>query len=998
MKENIFKQINDISSVDEFWSTLEDIAKERQVSIDTKYRKQNGIFYTHLDVARNMIQEIDAFKLITEKEQLLKCRFLEPCVGIGVFVFTYIDCFLSFIDSPKDFQSFLDHIFVADIDIEALNIYIALLRKYSQLHFDYTPDDAYFSSHIAHGLMYRLDILTSEFITLGQAFPTHDEKFDIVITNPPYRNLKAEKNKYSSNENFELDKKHFQWISSHSKSHFKNMSGVLNIYKLFVEEIILRYTNESAIVSLLIPTTIFNDQSCAGLRKVMFEENCLLSVNAIKENNDYFDASQSLSSILIKKGTSTKEFRVCKNYNPPAKCSYELVDYQKTLKNRSDNSILFLSKNDEKLLNLLLAFPKVADLSFIVNMRGELDLTSNKDSIIDKENDYLLLRGRDIKQYRISSANPVKYVDEIFVNKSPKRKYILSPRIACQQISNLEKEQRLTFAYIPKNHVLGNSCNFICVDSNIFGVDYFYLLALLNSSVMNWFFKINSSNNHINNYDIDQFPIPISPIEEIVKISEFVRHCIEGNGVSQNQQESIDEMIKNLFVRVTSNPEKTQTNLIKRNVQNDVTQTFMDDFYKLTNIRISQKIAKEMLENNVSPDSLLISSNTAYDSITQESIGLLINKYLHISRYKLLNHSGFKLSNLDLEMVQCVPQGGNWKNISQEVAQKSKRLLRINETGGRTTLYGRLDYNKPSYTITTYFNRPGNGTYIHPVHDRVISVREAARFQSFPDDYFFIGNKTELLSQVGNAVPPKLAYAIALQIKKYIPVETSVDLFVGAGGMTLGFKNAGINSIVGVDYDKSACLTLKVNNPEINTIHGDLTLDSTKNKIDFFINNHSIDMVCGGPPCQGFSHAGKRFIDDPRNQLFKEYWEVLRRVHPKVFVMENVEGIRTMQEGLVYKEITESFESLGYLVEGKTLLATDFGVPQKRKRVIIIGVDKDLNISPADLFPIPFSDVIPALDAIGDLENIECSDEASYINPKHSSAFINEMRKRMPKD
>ena len=97
------------------------------------------------------------------------------------------------------------------------------------------------------------------------------------------------------------------------------------------------------------------------------------------------------------------------------------------------------------------------------------------------------------------------------------------------------------------------------------------------------------------------------------------------------------------------------------------------------------------------------------------------------------NHITYPLSDLDMQMVVAVPQGGNWKNIPLHIP--SKRLEQIRKSGGRTTLYGRLAWNKPSFTVTTYFNRPGNGTYVHPEQNRVISAREAARLQSFPDNW-----------------------------------------------------------------------------------------------------------------------------------------------------------------------------------------------------------------------------------------------------------------------
>ena len=142
-------------------------------------------------------------------------------------------------------------------------------------------------------------------------------------------------------------------------------------------------------------------------------------------------------------------------------------------------------------------------------------------------------------------------------------------------------------------------------------------------------------------------------------------------------------------------------------------------------------------------------------------------------------------------MVKSVPAGGNWQNIPSNIP--SKRLEQIRRSGGRTTLYGRLSLNKPSYTITTYFNRPGNGTYIHPIHNRVISAREAARFQSFPDNYVFGGSKASLCKQIGNAVPPLLAFAIARQTKKKTKTKNLLDLFCGAGGLSLGLTKAGFN-------------------------------------------------------------------------------------------------------------------------------------------------------------------------------------------------------------
>ena len=131
----------------------------------------------------------------------------------------------------------------------------------------------------------------------------------------------------------------------------------------------------------------------------------------------------------------------------------------------------------------------------------------------------------------------------------------------------------------------------------------------------------------------------------------------------------------------------------------------------------------------------------------------------------LYNHIAPKFSELEKQMVVHIPPGGNWSNIPESVPSKRLEQIRRNG-GGRTTYYGRLRWEKPSYTISTYFNRIGNGCHIHPEQDRLISIREAARLQSFPDNYRFTGSKGAIHKQIGNAVPPLLAYKISLIVSK----------------------------------------------------------------------------------------------------------------------------------------------------------------------------------------------------------------------------------------
>ncbi len=179
----------------------------------------------------------------------------------------------------------------------------------------------------------------------------------------------------------------------------------------------------------------------------------------------------------------------------------------------------------------------------------------------------------------------------------------------------------------------------------------------------------------------------------------------------------------------------------------------------------------------------------------------------------------------------------------------------------------------------------------------------------------------------------------------------TIDLFSGCGGMTLGFKWAGFNSILASDIDENCEKTFATNFPETPFICGDISTLS-KDDCDKILNNKTIDVIIGGPPCQGFSLANKKrnkVSEDPRNKLFYEFVKIINWYNPKAFVMENVKGLLSMDSGRVIKQIQEEFENsgrFGYEVRYQVLKASDFGVPQIRERVILIGIRKDLDVVP----------------------------------------------------
>lgn len=200
---------------------------------------------------------------------------------------------------------------------------------------------------------------------------------------------------------------------------------------------------------------------------------------------------------------------------------------------------------------------------------------------------------------------------------------------------------------------------------------------------------------------------------------------------------------------------------------------------------------------------------------------------------------------------------------------------------------------------------------------------------------------------------------------------TFVDLFCGAGGLSKGLEMSGLEGICGLDWFNEACMTYNrnFNHPFIN---GDIK--DPENKKKFYetvrkqLNGRHLDIVAGGFPCQGFSMAGNRIVDDPRNSLYKELIEIVVELQPDFVICENVKGLRTMLGGLVEKKIIADFKEIGYEMNVATLCAADYYTPQKRERVIFIGNRKGLkNFHPKPI--LSPKEYITTGQAIGDLIN-----------------------------
>ena len=183
----------------------------------------------------------------------------------------------------------------------------------------------------------------------------------------------------------------------------------------------------------------------------------------------------------------------------------------------------------------------------------------------------------------------------------------------------------------------------------------------------------------------------------------------------------------------------------------------------------------------------------------------------------------------------------------------------------------------------------------------------------------------------------------------------SIELFAGAGGLALGLEQAGLEHIGLIEIDKFAVQTLKTNRPSWNVLCEDIENVAERNlEKEFSVKKGELDLLSGGAPCQSFSYAGKRLgLEDVRGTMFYHYATFLHKLQPKMFLFENVKGLLTHDKGQTYRTILDIFEEEGYQTCYKILNAWDFGVPQKRERLITIGIRKDLTDKISFQYPEP---------------------------------------------
>lgn len=368
-------------------------------------------------------------------------------------------------------------------------------------------------------------------------------------------------------------------------------------------------------------------------------------------------------------------------------------------------------------------------------------------------------------------------------------------------------------------------------------------------------------------------------------------------------------------------------------------------------------------------------SDESYGSIHAfENVGEAINDLMDKGQ-EVPNHISLNHSDVVVRRYQLIPEGG--KLPKPELLPEDIRRKNFGNT------YTRLHRQEVSSTIV-----PGNNALpVHPVLDRSLTPREAARIQTFPDSYVFCGDRRSQCIQVGNAVPPLMAAKIAECIKQFITgadydgiaPDNSIyvgdkvfkiqtvnkkakratlkfgDLFCGAGGFTQGLEQAGLECVLGAEFNDYAVEAYRKNfNHECLKI--DLSTEENQTLVAKKLKDANVDLVVGGPPCQGFSIFGnRRFVNtknhdltqDKRNDLVFAFANIVVLSETPWFIMENVPGILSAHNGEYVAAIEKYFKENGYRTEHRVINAADYGAPQLRRRFILIGTKTDL------AFPFP---------------------------------------------
>lgn len=515
----------------------EHFSKIVRLGNSTKQR-QFGIYYTSFSLARALVDE--AIRLKGNGQG----TFFEPCVGGGAFLFAFLEASLPSANPSKvEVEEVLNRCYVADNDPLAVEHLQEFLPAFTRARYGHSVTLPTKNIFLGDSLFQEKD---SQFgfrdfeLTFGLG-----EKFDFIVTNPPYLLLKSDAR--LGNKSVASTSSLAKKIEDSKLSRFSE--GTKNLYKIFTEAILDKWLVDDGVAGLLIPRSLLTDNQSKKLRAYLLSNFRVGTIVNLNEGNEHFKSvGQAFSAFAALKGLTTNEVVFGSLEDTPPAFREKSRAKVNDLKSLVPNGALFeLKKIELSKLVTLSKFSTISETHNLVNLRGEFDMTFDKKFITDENTGLRLIQGSDLGLYSTSEGS--KFVSREFLNR-PKGKWVTQHRIACQQISNMNSGRRLKWSLISPGQVLGNSCNFIAINFDKLGEEPYenlnFLLGILNSELMNWRFKLLSSNNHVSNAEIASFPLGGPKIETVTTISSLVGKLSEPPTVKELAL--IDEEVNRYFL------------------------------------------------------------------------------------------------------------------------------------------------------------------------------------------------------------------------------------------------------------------------------------------------------------------------------------------------------------------------------------------------------------------------------------------------------------------
>jgi Alw26I/Eco31I/Esp3I family type II restriction m6 adenine DNA methyltransferase len=806
-------------------------------------------------------------------------------------------------------------------------------------------------------------------------------KFDVCITNPPWETLKPDRRELACLSQ-EAKEEHIGLLREYDQ-HLADLYPLSRPLRRFSgwgtnlarcgAELSLRLLRPNGICGLVVPVSLLADQISERLRRWMLHEFVLSDIAFYPAELRLFEkVDQPFITLVAYPGdgaSHTPQITLFHVDNAETNLDISAEEWRCIVEDGRPVPLRFegrMTGLDEKLERL----PLLQDWDGGRLWTGrELDETGHQ-QFLAPQGVNLFLKGRMVGRYRVVEE-PTQYIRQ----DGPRiPKTVDQPRIVWRDVSRPTQKRRMQATIIPEGWVTGNSLSVASLQNGDIS-KLKALLAVMNSFVFEAQIRSKLATGHISVGVVRQARVPL--LDSVTEV-EYLANLVDMANASDKMAEV------RLEVRVA------MLYCLSR-----------DDFGAL--LTRFPKVEPEEVTMLMECPEWQSEQGSACPAKEQGGIP---------------NHYSASLSALDLEMARCIPPGGNWKDIPDSVP--SQRIRQIREgfaagEGSRSTYYGRLDPDRPAYTVNTHFCRPGNGCHLHYDYDggqhRVLSQREAARLQSFPDSFVFCGSRNAVNQQIGNAVPPLLAY----QIARSLPYRGKfLDLFAGAGGLALGFMWAGWEPVIANDITASFLNTYRRNIHDA-TVCGDIRHQSIFDEIVGACAELSQDgdtplFVLGGPPCQGYSTAGnRRSMEDDRNWLFRQYRSILDAVHPAGFLFENVTGILNIEKGFVFQMVQDELRSACRALSVWKLNAEEYGIPQCRTRIVLFGdncsdqesappppitshVGKRRRSAQASLFD-DYPQIFGVRDALSDLPSLRPGEDGSGLNyvaePSHPyQAFL----------